>query len=324
MSESADFDPGYWSGHDFSAARKHYDAYAGRSYDNAKVEGKSQEDVLPVSLSTDSSTPLVILCDVTGSMGEWPATIFSKLPYLELEGQEYLGKNMEICFGAVGDAYSDEYPLQARPFTKGLDLKDKLKELIIESGGGGQLSETYELAALYFARNVRMPKAINPICIFIGDEAPYDFADEARAKKFAYTNLQKGKLSTREIFNELKRKYAVYLIRKPYHSSSGDAMSSDDKQIYRKWLDLLDEDHIAILPEAARVVDVIFGILAKETGRIGYFREELEDRQKPEQVKTVYKSLATIHAIGDNSKKALPGRSVHRNIGDGGDSKPLL
>lgn len=324
MSESADFDPGYWRGHDFGAARKHYDAYAGRSYDDAKVEGKSQEDVLPVSLSTDSPNPLVILCDVTGSMGEWPATIFSKLPYLELEGQEYLGKNMEICFGAVGDAYSDEYPLQARSFTKGLDLKAKLKELIIEGHGGGQLSETYEIAALYFARNVNMPKAINPICIFIGDEAPYDFADEGRAKRFAHVNLQKSRMSTREIFDELKRKFSVYLIRKPYNVSSGDTMSGDDKKIYGKWLDLLDEDHIAILPEAARVVDVIFGILAKETSRIEYFREELEDRQKPEQVKTVYKSLATIHAIGDNNKKALPGRSVHKNIGNGGNSKPLL
>jgi hypothetical protein len=30
-------------------------------------------------------------------MGDWPATMFSKLPYLENEGKEYLGEDFEIC-----------------------------------------------------------------------------------------------------------------------------------------------------------------------------------------------------------------------------------
>ena len=86
MSESYDYTPATWSsGSSFKDARKSYDAHAGRSYAKAASSGKSHEDMLPRSITTDSPAPVVIVCDVTGSMGEWPATIFSKLPYLDHE-----------------------------------------------------------------------------------------------------------------------------------------------------------------------------------------------------------------------------------------------
>lgn len=323
MVETSDYNPGPWRGHDFKSARKRYDAHVGRSYTDAVDSGKGLSDILEKSLSTDSHAPLVIICDVTGSMGEWPAVIFSKLPYLEIEGQEYLGKDMEISFLAVGDAYCDNYPLQARPFTKGTDLKKRLEELIIEGKGGGQTTESYELAALYCARNVSMAKAIIPICIFIGDEQPYNFVDKAHAKNIVGINLQQ-RLTTKEIFDELKNKFAVYLIRKPYENSGINAMSGTDMRIHRFWAELVGEDHISDLPEAGRVVDVIFGILAKETGRIGYFKNEIEGRQTPDQVKTVYKSLETIHKLPSGDSKKRAGHSVmHRKSGDGGKLKPL-
>ena len=147
-------------------------------------------------------------------MGDWPATIFSKLPYLENEGKEYLGEDFEICFMAIGDAYCDEkYPLQVRPFAKGLALKDRLKELVIEGGGGGQTTETYELAALYANERVDIPKAIKPIMIFIGDEQPYDTIDPDHAKNLLGITIQKT-LTTEAVFKKLKDKYSVYLIRK--------------------------------------------------------------------------------------------------------------
>lgn len=90
MSESADFNPGAWRGHDFGSARAHYDSHVGRSYDDALSSGKKLSDMLETSLSTKSKGPLVVSCDDTSSMDDWPGTIFSKLPYLEIEGKEYL------------------------------------------------------------------------------------------------------------------------------------------------------------------------------------------------------------------------------------------
>lgn len=288
MAETADYEPGVWRGFDFKDARKTYDAHAGRSYAEATTSGKTATDVIVPMLETMSPSPLIINCDVTGSMGEWPATIFSKLPYLDIEGKQYLGPDMEIAFGATGDAFmGDSYPLQVQPFGKGTVLKKHLKALIIEGGGGGDTCESYELSALYYCRNCQTPNAIKPILIFIGDEGIHDYVERGHGTS-ALIHMTEPRIDSKDIFAELSRKFATYVVRKHY-SQGGE------QRIQNQWIDFLGEDHVVMLPSADRVVDVIFGILAKETGKIDYFRQELEGRQRPEQVQTVYTSLRTVH-----------------------------
>lgn len=308
MSESGDWDPGDWKGYDFRSARKAYDAHAGRSYDDAVHKSVKLENLIPKSLKTDARSPVVIACDVTGSMGEWPATIFEKLPLLDLESKEYLD-DMSISFAAVGDAYSDKYPLQVQEFARGTELTDKLKALVIEGNGGGQVQESYDLPALYYAHNVKMSKAGKPIFIYIGDEKFYQQVDVDQAKNIAHVSLEK-RIGSKEAVEDLKKKFSVYAIRKLYEGGSGDSMSDTDKAIHAQWVDYLGADHVVILPDARRVVDVIFGIFAQETGKVGYFNTELAERQTEEQVKTVTKALKTIHKP---KLLADPGKSVmHR------------
>jgi hypothetical protein len=316
MSESGDYSPGVWKGHDFASARRTYDAHVGRSYDAAVSAGKGTKDLITDQVRTESTAPVVIVIDETGSMGDWPATIFSKLPYLENEGKEYLGDDFEICFMAIGDAYCNEqYPLQVRPWAKGLDLKDRLAELVIEGGGGGQETESYDLAALFAAERIEIPNAIKPIMIFIGDEKCYDFVNTDQARDLCGVDLKKS-LSTEQVFKKLMNKFSVYIIRKAYGTSADNSLSAEDKRITAHWERLLGTDRICNLPEAGRVVDVIFGIFARESGRVDYFKDELEGRQEPDQVQTVYKSLATIHKVTD--KASSKGNSIRRKaIGDG-------
>lgn len=333
MSESGDYDPGPWSGYDFRSARASYDAYAGRSYTAAVSKKVAKTDLIPERIETKSTSPLVIACDVTGSMGEWPATIFSKLPYLDLEGQEYLGEDMEISFAAVGDAFSDNYPLQVRPFGRGKDLEQRLKELVIEGNGGGQYCESYDIAAYYYSHNVDMPNAIKPIFIFIGDEGLYDFLDKEHVETLCFGKTDR--MSVEQVIRELQNKFSVYLVRKPYGSvSSKNDTSSLDYKIQSQWEKLLGEDHVCILPDASRVVDVIFGILARETGRVDYFEDEIKGRQKPEQVDVVMKSLVSIHAIdkkkslkklaGPKNSKSVTRRSKGKDDDDLPASRSLL
>jgi hypothetical protein len=313
MSESSDYSPGDWAGHDFTAARKAYDVHVGRSYNDAKTENKRVQDLIPVKLTTDSPAPLVVLCDVTGSMGDWPATIFSKLPYLEFECKEYLGPDMEVSFAATADI-DDSFPLQVRPFKKGTDLAAELKEFVIGGGAGPEgAHEAYELAAAYYANNVEMPKAQHPILIFIADEHFHDTIGSGLAK-VAHVDLKK-QITTKEVFEQLREKFAVYVIRKPY--------AGEDKEIEKEWAEVLGDDHIAALPSADRVVDVIFGILAKETNKIDYFKQEIAGRQRPDQIDTVYKSLKTIHALPAEVKDS-GGKSVFRNPVKGKETKRLL
>lgn len=306
MTEAGDFNPGPWKGFDFKSARAAYDVHVGRSYDDAVKSKKSLDDLVPKYLETNCKSPLVIACDVTGSMKEWPVTIFEKLPLLDLELKEYL-EDPKISFAAIGDAYSDKYPLQVQKFSSGKDLVDRLKALIIEGNGGGQVQESYDLAALYYARNIKMPKAIKPIFIFIGDEGLYEMVDKEQAEKWAKTTIE-GKMTTKKAIDELKNKYSVYMVRKLYDEGGEDRMTETDKKLQKQWESYLGADHVVILPEARRVVDVILGIIAKETQMIDYFTKELGDRQTPLQVKTVMNSLKTIHkplALQDPGKSVL-------------------
>lgn len=313
MSEGSDYSPGDWAGYDFTAARQSYDQHAGRAYTAAVSNNKTASDMVPSKLKTDSPAPIVILCDVTGSMGDWPATIFSKLPYLDNEAKEYLGPDYEISFAATADE-QDNYPLQVREFVSGRDMEAELKQFIIGGGGGPEgAHEAYELSALYYARNVEMPKAQHPILIYICDEHFHDDVNPTLAN-MAHIGVE-HRMSTKEIFKELRKKFAVYAIRKPY--------GSEDSQIIKEWSDVLGDDHMAELPSADRVVDVIFGILAKETNKIDYFREEIEDRQRKDQVDTVYKSLKTIHTLPKPIKDS-GGKSVMLHGMKGLKTKRLL
>lgn len=326
MTEAGDFDPGPWKGYDFKSARNAYDT--GRSYRDTNGDpARTLEDLLPLTISTESTSPLVLMCDNTGSMGEWPGIIIDKFGYLEHEAKEYMGPGTEICVGVFGDAYAgDEYPVQARPFASGIELAERLLELIIEGGGGGQTMENSELAAIYLARNVHMPNAIRPICIFVSDESPYDFVDKEQAREYAHVGFE-GRMSTKGAFEELKKKFAVYLVRKPYETTGKNKMSDIDLRIYRTWVELLGEDHVYDLPEPGRVVDVIFAILARECGRMDDFKKELEERQTRKQVLTVYKAIPTVHELpaGIAKPNGSAGRSVTKRLARGkGKNDPLI
>jgi len=332
MSEAGDYVPAaHWSGYDFASARRAYASVIDRSYDDAVAKNVGLAECVPENLETDAEAPLVIACDVTGSMGEWPATIFSKLPYLEYEGQEYLGDNMQISFAAIGDSHGDKYPLQVRPFVRGKGLKDELEKLIHEGGGGGSSEESYDICALYYARNVKTPQAIRkPILIFIGDEGIYSVMS-SRAEDWGRAKIDK-KTNPRVVFEELTQKFSVYIVRKPYNCSENHSSPSNDR-IQRQWEEFLGEDRVISLPDPKRVVDVIFGILAKETGRIDYFEGELRDRQGKDadgdkKIEVVLKSLHSVHKIPKASAKKLEGpkgggKSKSVSLRKGGGSKSI-
>jgi len=319
MPESSDYTPAPWATDSFADARAAYDTHVGRSYNDAVSADVKAADLLPDRLTTDAEAPIEIIIDETASMGDWPAVIFSKLPYVDHEAQFYFGKgNYAIGFGAFGDANCPErYALQMRPFAVEAELPARLKELVIEGGGGGQIMESSELAAFFVDQKVDIPNAVRPILIFITDEKAYDTVSPEQAKKWCKVDLHQ-RMTTRELFESLKSKWAVYVILKPYHAVSEGSGGEDstNRAVRQFWENLVGEDHIALLPDPNRVVDVIFGIFGKETGKVEEFRKELEDRQLKDaggdkKVKTVLKALMSIHRDVDANAPQLPkGKSM--------------
>lgn len=327
MSESNNYEPAPWSaGRSFSTAYQQYEKDPSRDYNRAQAEGKTASKLLPTSITTSSEYPGVVDVDGTGSMQGWDATIASKLPYLEHEmTTEYYGPDAELSFGRHTDS-EDTYPLQVRPFAKGADMEKRMKELIPSPGGAGsdRYHEAHGLPLLYRARNTHMPRSlIKPPYVLITDEMPHPRVSKESAMNSAKVKIEKA-MSIREIVEEVKLNYALYLVLKPYDTEQivGDKLQEISQRVYDTWAALVGEDHIALLPHPDRVVDVIFGIWAKETGKIDYFRDELEKRQLPDvngkkKVETVYKSLSTIHKIAGPKAGPAAGSSPSKMSGLG-------
>lgn len=291
-----DYSPGPWKGYDYSAARKTYDPAPtyNTSYSSSGVKGPAPEEVVPTSLETNAKSPIIIVVDGTGSMGDFPEVIFKKLPLLDDCAKDYLD-DVEISFAMVGDAGSDRLGLQVRPFTKGTAMIDSLNKLSIERGGGSNEMESYDLAALYYLQNAKMPKATNkPILIFVCDEGVYPRVDRDWAKNWSKVELTDN-MTDKKLFEQLTQKYSVYCIRKHYgHVGSDGNMTGSDLKIHKQWESFVGGEKITILQDANRIVDLILGILATETDNLSFFEKELSHRQTPAQVAEVMKSMVSI------------------------------
>jgi hypothetical protein len=177
-----------------------------------------------------------------------------------------------------------------------------------------------------------MPNAIRrPILIFVGDEGVYNFVDKDAAQKWAHTTLD-TRVTPESVFNELKAKFSVYIIRKPYgYPKANNEPSDQDRTIQAQWERLLNDggdNHVVSLPDPKRVVDVIYGILAKEADRVDYFEKELKDRQMkhpddpskvdpngPSKIEAVLKAVKPIHEPSKAASKASDGKSKSRGSG---------
>src|SRR6266536_4548759 len=100
------------------------------------------------------SLAIAVLFDVTGSMGSVPRTLQAKLPQLlGLLLRKGYAKDPQILFGGIGDATCDRAPLQIGQFESDNRMDDDLSRILLEGGGGGQKTESYELAMYFMARH---------------------------------------------------------------------------------------------------------------------------------------------------------------------------
>lgn len=318
MSESADYTATSWvPSHDYTSARAAYTStVVDRSYSKASTSRVAAKELVKTGICLDTPT-LIVVTDVTGSMGQWPAVMFGKLPYLRHELKQYLGEEAKFLLAAVGDATCDNYPFQVQePSSTFEEAKTAMEALVVEGGGGGQTYESYELAAGYFLNAVQVARNVKPVLVFIGDEMPYDRLNADQLMALGIRDV--SSLDTRELFKELCNVYDVYLIHKPY----GNTTSGVTKEVADAWEKLLPQNHIVPLQAPERVVDVLFGILANSTNKIDEFKKELTDRQTPAQVTTVLTALHSLYSTAP--KQITSGKSTMHKITTGKPSKSLL
>ncbi len=162
------------------------------------------------------STPIAVLFDVTGSMGQVPRTLATKLPQLlGLLLRQGYARDPQIMFGAIGDATCDRVPLQVGQFESDNRMDDDLGRIVLEGGGGGQMRESYELALYFMARHTatdRWEKRGRRGYLFvIGDELAYPKVKAAEVARLIGGGPRED-LPLRQIVDEVTRRWDTYYL----------------------------------------------------------------------------------------------------------------
>ncbi|HEY7314897.1 MAG TPA: hypothetical protein VH643_36460 [Gemmataceae bacterium] len=256
-------------------ARTGKDAF---EYDHAIRTGAVESAVHPkmnprgvkVRESRDSdahprSHAVAVLFDVTGSMGGVPRILQAHLPKLMglLIRKGYLD-HPQILIGAVGDATCDAVPLQVGQFESGIEIEEDLGKLYLEGGGGGHITESYELALYFMARHTAIDcyekRGQRGYLFVIGDEISYAKVKRKEVGAIVGDGLQTS-IPVEEVVAELQRTYDVY------HVLPKMTNHWNNPVVHRRWVELLGQNALR-LEEPAAICELIASTIGVAEGKV--------------------------------------------------------
>ena len=233
-----------------------------------------------------NSKALATFFDVTGTMSGVPTVFVAELGKL----MGYLIKknilpSPHILFGAIGDAYCDKVPLQVGQFEAGNEMDDVLSKIVLESGGGGQQHETYELAMYFMAYHTSIDcfekRGEKGLLFISGDEEPYASVSRQHVEKhigitdetrhlWEYFDEKTGQvkqlqsLPLKSVINALRKKYEDFWIM-PAGTANFDnnIINKNLKELYGERFIKL-ENAADIVPLIGKVVGLLEGLTEDE------------------------------------------------------------
>ena len=300
-----------------------YASWGSSSTSAAKLSSSSLDSSMDPKgkiLKSGAKTPIIIMLDVTGSNINFARLVYDKLPMFhgQIEQKEY-AEDFEIAVCAVGDAYTDRYPLQVPDFSKGIELDSWMEKLVLEGGGGGQKSESYELAAHYLTEMTEFVADSNPIVFFIGDEFPYPTVNKGQAEQFDIPLAEPI-----DPFPALREKFGdnVFIFLNKYSGRDFDI------EITRAWESRLAPEHTIKVNEEKAIVDLMLGVLAA-IARVSiktytiHMLERGQDTARIETVSDSLKNLATSIVPVEQFKAPLPSTDAPESSSDSTRGKRL-
>jgi hypothetical protein len=269
----------------------------------ARVHEKMNPKGVRIRESRDSeahpdSHAVAVLFDVTGSMQTVPRILQENLPKLMglLIRKGYL-EHPQILIGAIGDATCDTAPLQVGQFESGIEIEEDLGKLFLEGGGGGHITESYELAMYFMAHHTSLDcfekRGKRGYLFIIGDEIPYLQVKRREVEKAIGDKLQ-ADIPIESLIVELERTYDVYYVlpKMTQHWSN--------ETVHRGWTRLLGQN-VLRLENPAGICELIASTIGIAEGKV-----DLEDLAG--DLKESGASTAVANAVG----KALVGVANER------------
>jgi hypothetical protein len=205
-----------------------------------------------------NSVPIIVAFDVTGSMQSVPVTLQKKLPQLMETIVAKTGlTDAQILYMAIGDAYSDRYPLQIAHFESDNRADEHLGKIILEGGGGGSSQESYQLAMYAAARKTATDawekRGKKGYLITIGDEMAYPAAATREIEKVFGDKLEKD-IPTADLAREVQERWEWFHIRP---TNTADGKRADTHQ---HWQEMLGERVLRIDDETL-ICELVAGLI---------------------------------------------------------------
>jgi hypothetical protein len=231
--------------------------------DPAKLKNSRRES--RDSVLHPTSRAVAVLFDVTGSMREVPHMLQEHLCRLFdlLVDKKYL-TDPAVLVGGIGDATCDVAPLQVGQFESGNEVEDDLSRLYLEGGGGGQQTESYELALYFLARKTALDcqekRGQRGYAFLIGDELPYRRVKRREVEHLFGDTLQ-ADIPLEKIVAEVQKKYELFYILPNLTSYY------NDPQITATWRELLGQNVIR-LPDPATISEAIAATIGLAEGSV--------------------------------------------------------
>ena len=214
-----------------------------------------------------NSLGVVFALDVTGSMGDIPQILATReLPtFMSLLSACGIA-DPQLLFMAIGDATSDQAPLQVGQFESTAQLMDQwLTWSYLEGGGGGSGEESYELAFYMAAQHTDMDcwvKRRKKGYLFItGDELPYP--------SISYHQI--GTLVGDNLDEDIRIEEAIAAAAETYHVFFLVPDLKRRKGCEKRWRELLG-DHVICMEapqDACAVAASIVGLTERGISDLG-------------------------------------------------------
>jgi hypothetical protein len=244
------------------------------------------------------SLGIVFALDVTGSMGGIPRELAtSELPNFMALLNHCGVADPQLMFMAIGDATSDEAPLQVGQFESTAELMDQwLTWSYLEGGGGGSGEESYELAFYMVAQHTDLDcwvKRRKKGYLFItGDEDPYPLV----------SRHQIGTLVGDKLDADIPIREAIAAAAETYHVFFLIPDLARRARCERTWRDLLGE-HVICMESPSDACAVAASIVAL-TERAVTGMDALADTLRasaiaPARVSPVMRALQSYAALLD-------------------------
>ncbi len=221
------------------------------------------------SAANPNSFPIWLAFDVTGSMGKMPhyfvsdglGILIEQIVKLDVVGDPHIGA---MAIGDVACSPPDRAPLQVSQMEADTQLLTQLLKFWIESGGGGNKSESYHLAWYFAANRVKADRMIKGrgkgVLVTIGDEDPPPALTAEQLTLVFGPGEYPAKIQLTDLLAQVQQNWTVFHVC----VTKGRNYTSETLPA---WQALLPQGHVLVLDDHTKLAELVIAAIAAHAGQ---------------------------------------------------------